>query len=612
VSRSTSLGKFAPLAAIAVVQLLVILLVPSVGRTGAGFNTAAGYGAPGAAGVPGASLPGAPGTVAGGAAAAGTAGSIPGAIGGVPGAPGVAGPAAVAAGKAPVGTSGQSAAVAGDTKHCIGGRQFDPSLDFYAPPCIPGVPGAAFANNGGATWQGVSKDKIEIVHYIPDYGAEVNTILQAEGLYYTKAQAEVVNAGYEKFMNDHYQLYGRKIHITTYQGACQTVPPNLQCLIPEMDRIVDTYHPYAVLWSTTLCSACFAELHRKGVVTTGGSGFSDGFHNGNAPYSYDSSMSATRVETAFADWWCHQMTSQGGSGRTATFAGKQNPAQDFTSKPRVLGIVSTNDPDNENTVRDVLYPALKKGCGEDVTHEYFYAQDINTATQQSQAGTAAMNTTSTPPATSVLCLCDPVAPQFSYNAAGNNNYWPESLVATNQSMDFDSVAQTYVDKSGQPSLACPKPAQGCPFDNGIGLGTADPQGPAEQLPGYKVYEAGSNNAAVPSGLGSPTLDIFWNNYNLLASLISNTGPILTPARMQQAAPAMGARGGGATGHALRQFTKGSWCWIQDVRVMYFNKHKESPFNKAAGSWISIEGRRFNLGQFPTTKQPPAPAPADRT
>jgi hypothetical protein len=492
----------------------------------------------------------------------------------------------------------------------VGGRQFDPGIDFYAPPCIPGVPGAAYANNGGATWQGVSKDRIEIVHYVPDYGAEVNTILKAQGLFYDKSQAQVLNAAYENFINSTYQLYGRKVHIDTYQGTCQTVPPDLQCLIPEMDKLVATYHPYAVLFSTTLCSACFAELARLKVVTTGGSGFSDAFHNANAPYSYDASMSSSKVELAFADWWCHQMTSQKGSGRTAIFAGKQNPAQDFTNKPRVLGVVSTNDPDNQKTVQDVLYPALKKGCGEVVTHDYFYAQDINTATQQSQAGTARMNTASNP-ATSVVCLCDPVAPQFSYNAAQNNNYWPESLLATDQAMDFDSVGQTYVDKGGQTTLACPRPQQGCSFDNGLGIGAAEPQVEKTKLPGYKVFKIGSKGGDVPAGIEPPTIDIFWNNYNLLAGLISNTGPLLTPARMQAAAPKMGGRGGGATGHGLRGFSAGNWCWEQDVRVLYFNKHKASPYNAAAGSYIGIEGRRFEIGQFPTLKQPPAPLAPDR-
>ena len=611
-NRSSALGKFAPLATIAVVQLLVILLVPSVGRTnGTGFDAAAGYGAPGAAGAPGTGAPGSatgPGAVTGPGATGPGAVSGPGAAvgGGVGGGSTGAGAAAV-----PPGVSGQSAAVAGDTKHCVAGRQFDPSIDYFAPPCVQGVPGAAFANNGGATWQGVTKDTIEIVQYVPDYGAAVNTILKAQRLYYTAAETQVVDNAFAKFINEKYQLYGRKIHVDTFQGKCQTVPPDLKCLIPEMDEVVAKYHPYAVIFSTaSICSKCFAELARLKVVTTGGSGFSDEFQNANAPYVYDLSMSSTRMARQFAEFWCKQMTSKGNSGRTAVFAGTQNAAQNFRTKPRQLGVVSTNDPDNMDTVKNVLYPALKKGCGDSTEgHEYFYAQDISTAQQQSQAGTAAMNTPNNP-ATSVVCFCDPVAPQFSYSAAAQNNYWPESILATNQAMDFDSSGQTYVDKNGDPSLACPRPPN-CPFDNGIGLGSAGAQTAPEEMAGMKVYKMMTGGAALPGDLQPPTADIFWGNFNLLASLIENTGPFLTPARMEAAAPAMGGRGGGTTGYELRQFFKGSHSWTVDTRVIYFNKHVQSPFNKQAGKYIQIEGRRFTDGQFPTLKQPPAPPAEDR-
>jgi hypothetical protein len=603
VNRSSTLGKFAPLAAIAVVQLLVILLVPSVGRTSAtGYDAGAGYGAPGAPGATGAA-PGASGFT-GGMGAAGTvpgAGGTGGTTGGSTGGTG----GFVGAGGAPVppGVSGQPPAVAGSTKHCVQGRQFDPGIDFYAPPCVQGVPGAAFANNGGATWQGVTKDTIEIVQYVPDYGAAVNTILKAQGLYYDANQTAVVDAAFAKFINSRYQLYGRKIHVDTFQGKCATVPPDLKCLIPEMNEMVDKFHPYAVVFSTTVCSACFAELARRKVITTGGSGFSDEFHNANAPYNYDVSMSSTMMAEQFAEFWCKQMTSKGNTGRTAIFAGTQNAAQNFRNKPRVLGVVSTNDPDNENTVKKVLYPALKRGCGEEVgTHEYFYAQDISRAQQQSQAGTAAMNDSN--PATSVVCLCDPVAPQFSYSAAAQNNYWPESLLATNQAMDFDSSGQTYVDDNGNATLACPTPGRGCPFDNGLGIGAANAQVAPKDMAGVKIFNMFSGGAALP--VQPPTADIFWTNFNMLASLIQNTGPFLTPARMQQAAPALGARGGGATGHALYQFTKGRYSWTKDTRVLYFNKNQVSPYNGERGRYISIEGSRFQTGQFPTLKQPPAP------
>jgi hypothetical protein len=596
---SSPLTKFGPLGAIAVVQLLVILVVPSVGRTDNAGSLGSNPGAiqPPTGSVAGA-LPG-PTAAAGRTAAAGAGGA------------GAAGPAGVANPVTAAVAAGLTRAQASDTRHCVGGRQFDPAIDYFAPPCLPGVPGVAYADSAGATWQGVSAKTIEIVHYVPAGNAELDSINKVQGLNYDKPQAEILNKGYESFINEKFQLYGRKVRIDTFQGTCSTVPPDLQCLIPEMDKMVAQYHPYAIVFSTTVCSACFAELNRLKVVTTGGYGFSDAFHNANAPYSYDPSMSSTRVELQFADWWCHQMTSQKGSGRKAVFAGKANPAQDFTNQARVLGVIAANDPDNEKTVKEVLYPALKKGCGEEVTHDYFFAQDVNTAAQQTQAAMARMNTTSNP-ATSMVCLCDPSAPQFFYNAAQNNNYWPEALFAANETMDFDSNAQGYEDSNGASTLACPRPTQGCTYDGAIGLGSADPQLAPEQQAGYKVYKIGSRNAALPSGVGPPILDILWVNYNLVASLISNAGPVLTPARMQAAAPSMGSRGGGTSGHALRRFSPGNWCWTQDVRVAYFNKHKASPYNGKPGAYVSIESRRFDLGQFPTLRQPPAPPVSGRT
>ena len=58
----------------------------------------------------------------------------------------------------------------------------------------------------------------------------------------------------------------------------------------------------------------------------------------------------------FAEFWCKQL-----AGKPAIYAGAQNPAQDFRKTKRQLGVVSTNDPDNERVIRKVLYPALKQG-----------------------------------------------------------------------------------------------------------------------------------------------------------------------------------------------------------------------------------------------------------
>src|SRR5947199_278332 len=144
----------------------------------------------------------------------------------------------------------------GDTSHCVGGREYDPAIAYWAPPCVPGTPGGTFPNNGGSTGQGVTGDSITIVDYVTNYGAEVNAILQAEGQLVTADDAKPFDAAMQNFINKRYVLFGRKVKIITYQGKCQSVPPDLNCLLPEMNSIVDTYHPYIVQWLTTLCSAC--------------------------------------------------------------------------------------------------------------------------------------------------------------------------------------------------------------------------------------------------------------------------------------------------------------------------------------------------------------------
>jgi hypothetical protein len=206
-----------------VVQLVLVLAAPSTApnASSAGafspYGTTSGTGATAAGGTGttgvGGTAVGPGGTVAGGTAGAGGASVVAGAHGGQSA------------------TGATAAQQTGDTSHCVGGRQFDPAIDYFAPPCVPGIPGAAFANNGATTWQGVSNTQIELVVYVADYGAEVDQILKAQGLYYNANDAKTWNAAYAKFINSHYQLYGRKLHIDTVQGGCRTVPPDYPCLI---------------------------------------------------------------------------------------------------------------------------------------------------------------------------------------------------------------------------------------------------------------------------------------------------------------------------------------------------------------------------------------------
>lgn len=508
--------------------------------------------------------------------------------------------AAGAAGTAPaVTTAGGSAS----TSHCADGREFATTIDYYAPPCTPGTIGGSYAN-GGSTSQGVTAKTVTVVDYYTDSGALVDAILKSEGLYESYQQDQEVDRAFENFINAHYVLWGRKLVIVPYEATCTTVPPDYGCLLAQMDSIVDTIHPYAVYWGTTLCSACFAQLAHDHTVAFGGAGFSDAFAQANAPYVWDAGESSTHIEQSFAQFWCDQLSSKS-SSRVVSFAPDNNTAQDFNGRKRVLGVISTNDPDNENTVTGVLIPALNHDCGDGAsvaTHHYFYSQDINTAAQQIDAGINALDSSSDP-ATDVLCICDPVAPELLYEGEAVNNYWPENLLADVQGMGVDAVAQPDDPAPGGYSIACPTPAVGCEIDDEFGITSAAPLGPPSTEAGPQVYALGGGTD-LPLQAYAATGD--WEEWNMLASLIENTGPDLTPANMAAAAPSMGTIGGGTTGHAEVGFSKGSYDWTVGARVVYWDRSEPSPYNGDPGTFVSIENSWFLPGHYPKLSEPPIP------
>jgi len=605
-NRSTVARRYAPLVAVVAVQLLIVALVPSTapktanalgtgsaGGLGAGSGSSSGVGGS----VGGTASGGGGGLGAVGGSSGGGTSSAGGLAGGVAGGGGSGGgTGATAVGSAPPGVT------SGDTTHCVGGREFDPAIAYWAPPCVPGTPGAAFPNNGGGTYQGVTGDTITIIDNVPNYGAEVNAILQATGTLETVGDAQVLDAAWQKFINDHFVLYGRKVHIVTHGDECQDVPPDYNCLIPEMDRLIQTYHPYILYFSTPLCSACFQEIARLHTVGMGGQGFSDNLLNANAPYLYGNRESADRIEKLFAQFYCNQLSSKKVPGRNVKFGGHQNPAQDFNGKPRVLGVISTNDPDNENTVKNTLFSQLAAGCGETVTHTYFYDQDINTAARQVAASIAAMNTP-TNPATTVLCLCDQVAPSFLYDGEQSNNYWPENMIATDQDMDLDTVPQG----SYEAPQGCPSPGVGCEYDLAFGLGMRGPQQSQNNNEGLRMFKAGGGSS-LPSGITPINATLIAQDMIQMASLIENAGPSLNPATMQGRAPNLGSVGGGDTNQPLLSYAPGNYGWFQDARIVYFDKNRPSSYNGKAGTYVQVEGGRKLSGQFPDLPGgPPIPA-----
>ena len=208
--RSSPARKYGPLAALAAVQLLVVLVAPSTAPD-AGSDALA-TGAPGAVGVPGAA--GAPpGTVLADGSTVAADGSIVAPSGTTAGAAttgagaAAAGSGTTASGAAPAAGGAQAAAVTGDTSHCVDGRQFDPRARLLRAAVRPRRPRRRRRQQRRQHVPRASapkKDRDRRLHH--DYGAEVNAILRAQGHLLEYDDAKVIDAAYQNFINSHYQL----------------------------------------------------------------------------------------------------------------------------------------------------------------------------------------------------------------------------------------------------------------------------------------------------------------------------------------------------------------------------------------------------------------------
>lgn len=580
-NRTTLARRYAPLLAVVAVQLLIIAVVPSKAPDASSVAAGAQTGADGSlvAGEPGGAYVGAVGVTDGGdtagsGAAAGAGGSSPGSAGGG-GAGGGGGGSGGSGGTG--GAGGGAAGPTGDISHCKSGRQFDPAIDPSAPPCV----GKFTGKNPGKTYQGVSESEVKILYYRGKGSDAVDTILKAQGAFVDVPTQVAFFTVMAEFINKHYETYGRTVKIEVFEGKCNTIPPDYRCLRNEARQVVAEKQPFMVFDHTSLHSPFFAELSATKTINLGGWHFRDQFNKAWAPYHYDVWMSGTQLAQAFGQFYCAQL-----HGKKAIYAGDEAIKQ----RTRVLGVISTNDPENKKTVDD-LKAELSK-CGASVAHEYYYAQDISTADQQRRAGVAKMR--EAPESTTVLCMCDLVAPAFLYQTQEEQRYYPENAVAGTGFMDADKAARSY------DTLLPSDPTCRCnhQFENAFGLsaiGAQENYEKGEDLAG-RIYKALGKGNKAPFDAATAYAEYT----SLIGTMIQQAGPNLNPQTVAAGlakTPALAVKSPHREGRSIRP-AEGDFTWIDDMRMVYWSPTRPSSFDGKPGSYVDLfPGQRFKVGDF---------------
>ena len=577
--RRSWVQLYAPFLVLAAVQAMFIAVAPSRGPKA---QTVGAF-APGDSTSPGPSV----GNDSGGAAPLSADGTTVAtdptgtAIGGGPS--GATGSSGSSSATRPSGASSAGAATTANISHCKNGRQIDILIN-NNPNCTPKFSG----DNGGATYQGVTKDTIKVIVFQATPNEQVNTILGAKGLAADQAD---VNAFYDaafSYINKNYELYGRKILWELVVGDCPTTPPDYDKCNAAAQEVVKR-KPALVVWITSLYASVFDIWAKAGIPSIGGSSFDVHYYTDRRPYRYDVAMDGTQAAHHIAEYYCQKMAKKKAS-HTGRIIHGQIGARGAVD--RKLGLTVPEIEANVLTAKAVA--AKVKACGGGDVPIFTYASDIERATEQTEATVAGLVAAKV---TTVSCMCDPIAPVFLTQGMTHNGYYPEFLLPGLGLLDYDLLGQLYDPAQMQHAFGpshLPQP---------VNLDDSDPA---------RIWRATghSGHPCKNNGCG-----LNWAYSNAAGIAIQAAGPNYNPLNLERGMLTLPRQGGWEPKKSalisLYNYGKGDYTGLGDVREVYWSSTAVTPTDGSNGAYLNVaDGRRFELGTWPANNLDGIPVSAN--
>jgi hypothetical protein len=577
------LNRYAPFLALAGLQLLLVTMTPAPAPTGTASSMTGAGGVVTETGVALDDVAAGAGDNAAVGAADGAAvgGSAPVGAGGGGGAV----PAGASAGAGPGGggAATQRAAAApagGDKSKCAPGGLLQENVTLQSPPCMPKFVGE---DNGGTTYQGVTKDKIKVVIVYQEYGDGVQQVLAANNLAMTPEKAAEVHGVLQEFFNKHYEFHGRQLQVEYFSSAATDAAG----MRADAKAINETMKPFAVLYyAQGLGPVSFHEqLAREKVLNLGVAPVADDFFIRNSPYVWSQVIQGYRMADMAADFYCKRMY-----GKNATLAG--DPAMRI--KKRKLGVGSSEAPDSVLVAKRFISQVTGGMCGtpNDGTTLYTYSADPTTAESQRPALVTRMKNDG-------ITTVRGLAPC----AEGDNQaYYPEVLAA--EVFDDDFVGRVYAAQCGVSQMG-----------NVFGIGMFPKASPATEKEFYKAAQSVRPGYEPPYLTEGP-----FQGLAFLARLIQYAGPNLTPASVRAGALRTPQIGGWTNPNAWPGWkccnpytpmyhvgmSEDSYTAKADARQIYWDNTARSGGDGVNGSWVGVDdSKRYAVGQW-TPGEPKQP------
>lgn len=560
--KQSVLSRYAPFIALAALQLFLVTVsdpTPVTTAVNAGAGNVATNGSL-AAGAPGG------GTVA--TVLDGNGNVVPAATGTGTG----SGPATGGTANTAPGATGANALAAGystDKTKCAPGGLLQENVTLQSPPCLPKFIG----DNGGATFRGVTKDKITVVIFYPKYADGTQQVLAANNLAMTPEKGAEVHEILAKFFNKHYEFHGRALDIKYYS----TEQPDAATMRADAKAIVQKFNPFAVLYyAQGLGPAAFHEqLAREGVLNLGVAPVADEFFVNNSPYVWSQVIQGYRFADMAAEYYCKRM-----HGKNASLAG--DPAMRL--KKRKLAVVYSEAPESTAVGRRFFDQVTGGMCGSknDGTTFYTFSADPDIAEDQRPALVSRLKNDG------ITTVRGP-----SPCAEGDNqNFRPEVFAA--EVFDDDFVGRVYGALCGPTGMA-----------NVFGIGMFPKAAPVREKEWYKAMQD-----AQPGYEGPYLSEGPFQGLAFLARLIQYAGPVLTPQTVlagSRKTPQIGGYtntnpfpGWKCCNPYTPEYNIGvdanSYTAKNDARQIYWDQLARSDGDGIQGSWVGVDNsKRYRRG-----------------
>ena len=472
------------------------------------------------------------------------------------------------------------------TKRCVGNppRQTE---DPMSPPCVPDF---NCADNGGATYQGVTAKEIKVLYYFDSGIVDVGTSRGDESRpanHYIDLLEEPepdehiygrILRGWQAYFNDRFQTYCRFVHFYVYFGSRSDAGPEA-----KRADAADNYakiKPFAVISDSFSDNDAYLEaMAKRGVLNFGSFlGRSQEFFNVFPKLVWGFPPTLELQSQAFSSYICRNVKPY-----ATSFSGPE-----FLGQPRKYGLVYTTDP-KQGSFRELknLVKEQLKGCGVEIAEEVTFPVGCYAANNGPDAGGAAATYANEGIAKlqsqGVTTIIWPGCVESKFSArAATVGYLPEWIVLGDAVMDGFLATNYQNDTAWRHSMVVSNQVK---------------EVDREQEPCFLAYKDADPNA--------PNRDIrgracsLYSNLRQLFVGIQVAGPRLGPTSIDRGFHAIPKIASNDPGTPACFYNEDDYTCVKDMVAMYWDPDATPPNGTEPGCFRMPQGgRRYLVGQYP--------------